>query len=165
MEHGLTVRTLPAFFARDFSQSRIGLGEAAFESARAAFRRWEPFNLGWVRVANPTAMLVAGQIVAVEAFTMGLWTLNLSRIVEIVDKSNCFGFAYSTTEGHVEEGEERFLLEFDPASGHVKYTLEAISRPRHILARVGYPVTRSFQHRFARDSHRWMRQVVSGESA
>jgi uncharacterized protein (UPF0548 family) len=57
---------------------------------------------------------------------------------------------------HVEEGEELFLLEFDPATGQVSYQLEAVSRPRNLLARLGFPITRAFQHRFARDSHQRM---------
>jgi uncharacterized protein (UPF0548 family) len=164
VERGLIVGRLPISFARDFSQSSVGRGEAAFSKARGAFERWEMFNLGWVRVANATARIVAGQIVAVEAHTFGLWSLNFSRVLDAVDTPNCFGFLYATTEIHVEQGEERFLLEIDHGSGEVKYTVEAVSCPRSSLARLGYPITRSFQHRFARDSHRHMREVVSGKS-
>ena len=122
------------------------------------------FNLGWARVANPTARIVPGQIVAVEACTLGLWSLNSNRVLEVVDAPNGFGFLYATTEAHVEQGEERFLLELDPDSGEVRYTLEAVSRPRNVLARFGYPVTRGFQHRFARDSHTHIREVVSAKT-
>jgi uncharacterized protein (UPF0548 family) len=122
------------------------------------------FNLGWVRVANPIAPIAMAQTVAVEAYTLGLWSLNFSRVLEVVDTPSFFGFLYATTEFHVEQGEERFLLEIDPASGDVKYTLEAVSRPRNDLARLCYPITRNFQHRFARDSHRHMSEVVSGKA-
>jgi uncharacterized protein (UPF0548 family) len=118
------------------------------------------FDLGWVRVANPDARIVAGQLVAVEVRSLGLWTLNVSRILETIETPRSFGFLYATTKLHVEEGEERFLLQFDPESGSVTYKLEAISRPRSNLARLGFPVTRTFQHRFARDSHRRMRDAV-----
>jgi uncharacterized protein (UPF0548 family) len=158
------VGRLPISFARDFSQSCIGYGAAAFSKAHCAFERWEMFNLGWVRVANPTARIAAGEIVAVEAHTIGLWSLNFSRVFEVVDTPTRFGFLYATTEFHVEQGEERFLLEIDPGSDEVKYAIEAVSRPRNGLARLGYPITRGFQHRFARDSHKHMREVVSGKS-
>ena len=46
---------------------------------------------------------------------------------------------YTTTAFHVEEGQERFVIEFDTESESVRYLIEAISRPRHILARIGYP--------------------------
>jgi uncharacterized protein (UPF0548 family) len=77
-----------------------------------------------------------------------------------VDISNFFGFIYVTTQMHFEQGEERFLLEFDAASGDVWYELEAVSRPRDPFARLGFPVTRAFQHKFARDSHRRMREAI-----
>jgi uncharacterized protein (UPF0548 family) len=65
---------------------------------------------------------------------------------------------------HVEQGAERFLLEFDATTGDVHYVLEAISRPRHLFARLGLPISRAFQHQFARESHRRMREEarVSG---
>ena len=132
-----------------------------FAAAKLAFERWAIFDLGWVGVANPQALIARGEVVAVEVHSLGLWTLNLSRIVEIVDTETTFGFLYATTALHVKMGEERFLLEFDPISGDVWYELEAVSRPRHALARLSYPITRAFQHKFACDSHLRMREVTS----
>jgi uncharacterized protein (UPF0548 family) len=151
---------LPFGFAHDYSRSRVGQGPAAFEAAKRAFERWATFDIGWVRVANPQAPIALGQVVAMEAHTFGLWTLNMSKIMRTLDDANRFGFLYATTEMHVEQGEERFLLEFDTATGDVWYVLEAISRPRHALVRMSFPVARALQHRFARDSHRRMRDEV-----
>ena len=158
------VETLPRGFAHDLSRSQIGQGQSAFAAAREALRRWEQFNLGWVRIANPIPELVPGELVAVEAHTAFLWSINVSRIVEVVDTPTRFGFMYTTTALHVEEGQERFVVEFEPESGSVTYLIEAISRPRHILARAGYPFSRAMQHRFARDSHARMRRCP-GEAA
>ena len=152
----------PKGFVRDFSRSEIGRGWHVFMIAREAFQRWEQFDLGWVQVANPTAKIALEQMVAVEAHTACLWSINLSRIVEILDNSTRFGFMYATTALHVEEGQERFVIDFDPESGSVSYLIEAVSRPRHILARIGYPVSRAMQHRFARDSHARMRRCILG---
>jgi uncharacterized protein (UPF0548 family) len=110
---------------------------------------------------NTSALIACGQVVAVEVHSLGLWSVNLSLILETVDSGTRFGFLYSTTAEHVEQGEETFVLNYDPATGEVSYELEAVSRPRHVLAKLGYPVTRFFQHRFARDSHRRMRQAVT----
>jgi uncharacterized protein (UPF0548 family) len=151
---------LPWGFAHDFSRSRIGHGLNAFARARFAFERWAMFDLGWVRVANLQAPITTGQIVAVEAQTLGLWTLNLSRILDTVDEPVRFGFLYATTEMHVEQGEERFLIQIEPMTGEVFYELEAASRPQRTLAWLGLPLTRSFQHRFRRDSHRRMAEVA-----
>ncbi len=160
VQGGLQTRILPFAFAHDRSRSCIGQGDSAFAAARRGFAQWAMFDMGWVRVANPTATINQGQIVAVEAHSLGLWSLNLSRIVEVVNTPTLFGFLYVTTTMHVEQGEERFLLEFDPATSCVWYELEAVSRPQSTLARLGLPVTRAFQHRFARESHRRMQQVT-----
>ena len=149
---------LPFGFAYDFRRSCIGNGPEAFKAAKLAFGRWAPFDLGWARVANPDARIVAGQVIAVEMQTLGLWTLNLSRIRDVADTPTTFGFIYVTTTAHVERGEERFFIGIDPASGDVSYELEAFSRPRHPLAILGFPVSRTLQHRFARDSHQRMRE-------
>jgi uncharacterized protein (UPF0548 family) len=119
------------------------------------------FDLGWVRVVNETAPIESRQIIAVEVRTLGLWSVNLSQIWETIDTETAFGFIYATTKQHVEQGEESFVLRLDSATGEVSYELEAVSRPRHILARLGFPVARFFQHRFARDSHRRMRDAVN----
>jgi uncharacterized protein (UPF0548 family) len=155
-DRGLKAGQVPRGFAHDKTRSRLGSGEHVLASAKRAFVRWAQFDLGWVRVANPSAAVAVGEIVAVEAFSLGLWSLNLSRIVETVSDANRFGFIYSTTEMHIEKGEERFLLLLDSDTGDVWYELEAVSRPRSRLARLGYPITRHFQHRFARDSHQRM---------
>ena len=118
------------------------------------------FDLGWVRVANPEANISRGQIVAVEVKALGLWSINHSQIVETVDFPSRFGFIYATTIAHVEEGEECFLLVHNQETDEVWYELEAVSRPRALMARIGLPVTRYFQHRFARDSHRRMGEEV-----
>lgn len=151
---------LPFLFVRDCSVTCIGQGEGRFLAAKRAMNRWTMFDLGWVRVANPEAAIEIGQLVAVEAYTLGFWTLNLSRVVDVVDDPQCFGFVYATTSHHVEEGEERFLISISPDTGEVVYALEAVSRPQASFARFGYPITRTMQHKFARESHRRMRRAV-----
>lgn len=161
VKEGLSNRSLPFAFAHDRSSTRVGEGERAFAAARAAFQRWAEFDLGWVSVANADALIVPGQIVAVQVHIPGLWSLNLSRIIETIDTNSQFGFLYATTPHHAEQGEERFVIEYDPTEKGVWYLLEAVSRPRHILARVGYPVTRALQHRFARESQIRMKQAIT----
>jgi uncharacterized protein (UPF0548 family) len=165
LAHGLdpTAR-LPFGFVHDYSRSCISHGGSAFKAAKQAFHQWAMFNHGWTRVANSTARIELGQIIAMEAHTLGLWTVNMSRIMETVDTETRFGFLYTTTPMHVEQGAERFLLEFDPNSGDVHYVLEAISRPRHLFACLGLPLSRYFQHQFARESHRRMKNEASAIS-
>jgi uncharacterized protein (UPF0548 family) len=153
----------PHGFAHDISRSEIGRGRRVFAAAREALQGWEEFDLGWVRVVNPTVRILPGELVGVEAYTGFLWSINFSRVVEVVDDPNHFGFMYTTTGLHIEEGQERFVIDFDPESESVSYLLEAVSRPRHILARIGYPFSRAMQHRFARDSHARIRRAVRGK--
>jgi uncharacterized protein (UPF0548 family) len=76
--------------------------------------------------------------------------------------SDVVRFAYGTLPGHAESGEERFLVEWDRTTDAVHYDILAFSRPRHPLARLGYPLTRRVQRRFARDSATAMRRAVAG---
>jgi uncharacterized protein (UPF0548 family) len=164
-EDGSSIQHPTPGFSVDHTRSEIGHGESAFATAKAALQQWQQFDLGWVRVANPDAKIAPDQLIAVEAHTIGLWSINISRIVYVIDEDSPgqprrFGFAYGTTPLHVESGEERFLVELDPVTGGVSYDLLAISRPAHWLVRLGYPFTRSQQHRFARDSHSKMKHIA-----
>ncbi len=71
-----------------------------------------------------------------------------------------FGFAYGTLPDHIEMGEERFVVEWDEASGNVWYDILAFSRLRHPLVRVGNAYMRRMQKRFARESAAAMQRVV-----
>lgn len=91
----------------------------------------------------------------------GPWWLNSSRIAYVVDESGPsrkFGFAYGTLRGHVESGEERFLIEWDDQG--VWYDILAFSRPNRFLTRLGYPIVRRFQKQFGRDSAAAMLRAV-----
>jgi uncharacterized protein (UPF0548 family) len=152
--------TPPKGFVHDLSRTEVGRGLQAFEAARDAFRRWQQFDLGWVQVLNPSAEISPGQLVGVEVHTVFLWSMSLNRLVETVDSPSRFGFMYATTALHVEQGQERFVIEFDPSTEAVSYLIEAVSRPRHPLARLAYPFSRAMQRRFARDSHARLRQNI-----
>jgi uncharacterized protein (UPF0548 family) len=145
--------TPPKGFVHDLSRSEIGRGRHAFEAARSAFRRWQQFDLGWVQAVNPSAEITPGQLVGLEVHTACLWSISLTRLTEIVDSPTRFGFMYTTTAFHLEEGQERFVIDFDPETASVSYLIEAVSRPRHPLARIAGPFSRAMQRRFARNSH------------
>lgn len=171
--YGLDLRTeggreqviCPRGFALDYHRSQIGQGQTAFTAAKEAFRRWLQFDLGWIRIANPQAPIEQGEVVAVEAHSLWLWSINISRILYVIDEEDRFGFGYGTTAMHVERGEERFLIEYYPISGAVFYDLLAVSQPAHWLVRLGYFFTRSQQHRFARDSLQRMRRSIQDSSS
>jgi uncharacterized protein (UPF0548 family) len=160
---GATARTPPAGYVVDYTRIRLGDGEAVFRSAAAALERWDHFRLGWVEAWSPDAPIRTGNVVAVMGWAMGFWWLNACRIVYVVEETGPitkFGFAYGTLPGHVESGEERFLLEWDRDTDAVWYDIVAFSRPNHILTRLGYPLVRRMQKRFGRDSAAAMVRAV-----
>ena len=164
LEHG-PVGTMPRGFAHDLSRTEVGRGAAAFAAARQAFRRWEQFDLGWVRIINGNPRIAPGELVAVEAHTAYLWSVNINRITDVIDDHHRFGFLYTTTTVHVEQGQERFLLERNAETESVSYLIEAISRPTDPLARLAYPLSRLMQHRFTRDSQARLRRLVLERTA
>ena len=163
---GATAETPPAGYVVDRTRLKMGEGGTVFLLATAALQRWEQFRLGWVDAWSPTTPIQPGEVVGVMGHVLGLWWLNACRIVYVVDESGPirkFGFAYGTLPGHVESGEERFLIEWDQSDNNVWFDILAFSRPNHFLAWVGYPYVRWLQKRFGRDSAASMlRGVHSG---
>jgi uncharacterized protein (UPF0548 family) len=160
---GATAGTPPEGYVVDRTRIRLGEGEPVFRAAVGALKRWEQFNLGWVKAWPPDTSIQEGEVVAVMGRAVGVWWLNACRVVYAVDEAgpiSRFGFAYGTLPGHVESGEERFLVEWDRADDAVWYDVPAFSRPNHPLARLGYPLTRRTQRRLAHDSAAAMRKAV-----
>lgn len=144
----------PATFDIDHNRIQIGRGRADFEAGCAALARWQMFDLGWVHLCWPDSPLQEGTTVAILIHIFGVWWLNASRIVYLIDETEPvrrFGFAYGTLTDHAEKGEERFSVEWRE-DDTVWYDLLAFSRPHHPLAKIGRPLARQIQKRFAKDS-------------
>jgi uncharacterized protein (UPF0548 family) len=76
-----------------------------------------------------------------------------------------FGFAYGTLPNHVECGEERFTIEWHKTTDNsVWYDIYAFSHPQHPLVKLGRPVARRLQKRFARESLAIMLRASSAGS-
>ena len=164
---GATATTPPVGFVVDHTRIKLGEGEAVFQSGITALRRWDHFKLGWVD-AWPEAPIQPSEIVSVMGRALGMWWLNCCRIVYVVNESGPikkFGFAYGTLPGHIESGEERFVIEWNQGDNSVWYDVLAFSRPNHILIRLGYPVVRRMQKRFGRDSAKAVFKAVNGGSS
>jgi len=159
---GATNNTPPGEFTIDHNRIELGKGAATFTHAVEALNRWRQFDLGWVSLVPEGVAIEVGSTVAVKARAFGSWSLNATRIVYVINEDRRFGFAYGTLPDHVECGEERFLIEWDPKDDSVSYDILAFSKPRHPLARFGRPLARILQKRFARDSMRRMYMEVSG---
>jgi uncharacterized protein (UPF0548 family) len=142
----------------------VGHGEASYERAKVALASWTHFGFDWVEVSPRTPPFEPGTVVAVLIRHLGFWSLNGCRVVyPLGDRvSGCrFGFAYGTLTNHAEQGEEIFEVFLSPRTGEVAYRIRAVSRPRAVLARAGYPIARVLQARFRQDSGEAMRRAVS----
>ena len=164
-EVGASREGAPANYTVDHNRVRLGSGEETFVRAVEALQNWKMFDLGWVRAVAPGPPEM-GQAVGVLARHYGFWSLNACRVVYLIEDEKeglrRYGFAYGTLPEHGERGEERFTIEWDHKSDAVYYDIYAFSRPKHPLARVGYPASRLLQKRFARDSKRAMVRASSG---
>ena len=149
-----------AGFRFDTASAVIGKGNAAFGLAQRALHEWRQFELGWVELFPHHAPTDPGTVVAVLVHHLGLWSLNGCRIVYSVgDERSSFGFAYGTLTNHAEMGEEIFEVSITE-SDDVIYRISAASKPRALLARIGYPYTRFCQSRFRRDSLAAMEHAI-----
>lgn len=161
---GATSSTPPPGFIVDHTRIQLGIGEEVFLSAKSALQRWVQFQLGWVEAWPTDTPIQSGEVIAVMGHALGMWWRNCCRIVYTVDESGpiCrFGFAYGTLPGHVESGEERFLVEWNRNNDTVWYDILAFSRPHHLLTWLGYPMVRRQQKRFGRDSAAAMLKAIN----
>ena len=154
---------IPPRYNVDRSEAILGIGDRTFELAKRAIRVWTPFHLSWLRI-HAQGPPNKGILAAVVVHLGGLWWVNVSRVIYTIDEPDCFGFAYGTLRLHALTGEELFLVERSPHSGEVTYRILAFSRPRHPLARLGYPFSRVAQRRFRVGSAQAMQATIQSSN-
>src|SRR5260370_36844079 len=155
---------VPDRYNIDHNRLKAGEGRETVAKGVEALKHWKMFEMDWIEIAPGDAPIMRGSCVAITVRHFGFWSLNASRIVYVIDEHGAperFGFAYGTLPGHVEQGEERFSVEYHPADKSVWYDVFAFSLPRHILARLGYTITRHLQKRFVRDSLTALERAVN----
>jgi uncharacterized protein (UPF0548 family) len=151
-------------YTMDHNRMQLGSGAQCFDAAVEAIRQWKMFDLGWVQLFFDNTPIERGSTVAIVVKHLGFWSMNACRIVYVIEehgRQQRYGFAYGTLAEHAEQGEERFLVEWDHQDDSVWYDLLAFSRPGP-MARLGYPYTRRLQKKFAQDSKKAMQRAVSG---
>lgn len=148
-----------SLFNYDSNRILLGEGDSVFKAASQAIRQWTMFPGGWARIYSDTTPIEVGRVVVMCAQVMGLWWLNCSRIIYTVNEAHRFGFAYGTLHHHAESGEELFQVKMYE-NGEVYYEIQAFSRPRHWMARLGFPLARYYQRQFVKDSLKNMKKVT-----
>ncbi|HTF42649.1 MAG TPA: DUF1990 domain-containing protein [Terriglobales bacterium] len=164
-EVGASALAVPTGYNVDHNRIQLGSGEVTWGRAVDAIRAWQMFSMPWVSLHWPSAPLQIGIDVAVTVRHFWLYSLNACRIVYVVDEEGPikrFGFAYGTLAEHAESGEERFTVEWNRDDDKVWYDILAFSRPRQMLARLGHPLSRLLQKRFAEGSKAAMVEAASG---
>jgi uncharacterized protein (UPF0548 family) len=154
-EVGATRGEAPRGYTLDHNRVCLGKGEAIYRKATDAIRQWRMFAIPWISLCYPDAPIEPDTVVAVFAYPFWPWSLNPARIIYVIDEQGAvdrYGFAYGTLPGHIEKGEERFSVEWNHADDSVWYDILAYSKPAHVLVRIGKPVARYFQRRFASES-------------
>ncbi len=138
-------------YDNDLNRMLLGEGKEVWTKAKEALLNWQQFPPSWTRVFPDKLPLLAKNQLVVIFKLFGLWWVNPTRIVYTLDEENRFGFAYGTIEGHIEQGEELFWIEREP-DGKIYYSIKAFSKPRFWGARLLYPMARSYQRKFVKES-------------
>lgn len=166
-ELGQSAGGYPAGYNVDHNTVRLGSGEEVWARACAALKAWRMFPEDWTAIMPSDEPVRAGQTLTMLARGYGVWWLSGCRIVYVVEEAGPvrrFGFAYGTLTTHVEQGEERFLVEM-LEDGSVWYDLRAFSKPRFWPVRLMKPLARRLQRRFVRESLAAMFAAAQGGAA
>lgn len=143
---------LPAGYGHALTEGVVGHGATDWAAARHALRTWKVVPAGeWVELYPEPRVRPGAQVMVCFRLFGGWWT-SPCRVVYVVDEPNRFGFAYGTLPGHVEQGEERFLVERDPATGLVTYSVRAMARAMHPGAKALPGLVAKLQTRFRAES-------------
>ena len=105
----------------------IGKGVLDFEIAKKAIRSWTMFPALWTKILKENTPIEVNETVAMYAKFFGLWWRNACKIVYVTDNKTEFGFAYGTLPGHIESGEELFLVSMNEKE-EVIYTIKAFAK-------------------------------------
>lgn len=165
-EVGASSGAIPPGYPINQRRVRLGSGENTFVRAKVAIENWTMYRLEWTRLYPPRAPVAVGEVVCIVAGHGFCWSLNPCRIIYLLEEGGAVercGFAFGTLPGHSEEGEEKFVAEWNHQDDSVWYELFSFARPHHVLARIGFPFVKLFQQKFAADSGRAMLEAVSDD--
>ncbi len=160
----------PTGFRRDQATILLGRGQAVFQTACEVARQGDFFPSPMIRLFTLACPISSGQIVvAVYQFPCGGgWFSMPARVTAVFDdvattaagEIHRGGFTYGTLHGHLEAGEEQFLVQHHTVSDEVSFTITAISRPLWWPVWLAWPLARWEQARFRRLALARMRREI-----
>jgi uncharacterized protein (UPF0548 family) len=136
--------TKPSGYRNNRYMAVLGQGPEAFELAVDGLRSWKAHRLPGIEVLPSETQIRSGATVIVTLGTPALSLAAPCRIVDVVDESSRWGFAYGTLPGHPEHGEEAFEVGIS-ADGAVRFEITPFSRPGNQTVRLLGPVGRAIQ--------------------
>jgi uncharacterized protein (UPF0548 family) len=86
-EVGASAGVPPSNYNIDRTRVQIGQGEAVWSRAADAVRRWQTFNIPWLKLYWPTSPIRVGTDVVVMVHHFGFWSLNACRIVHVIQEN------------------------------------------------------------------------------
>ncbi|GGT04290.1 DUF1990 domain-containing protein [Planobispora rosea] len=119
------------------------------ERAAEALLTWQAQTRCGLRPVASAPRAAVGATIVLRLGPGPLWLPAPCRVVWTLEEDDRAGFGYGTLTGHPESGEEGFLLERD-ATGRVRFTVHAYSRPGRWYVRLAGPVPVLLQNVFAR---------------
>ncbi|MEX5295700.1 DUF1990 domain-containing protein [Kocuria sp. CPCC 205268] len=148
-EIGATAGHPPDGYTHVRVQRVIGHGKSTFHRAADRLMSWQMHRAAGLAVEATTARVEPGSRVRLR---LGRHVLRISfgcQVVYVVEEERRCGFAYGTLQGHPEQGEERFCVEWREDDA-VVFTITAFSRPGTWWSRTLAPISRRLQQRYTR---------------
>jgi uncharacterized protein (UPF0548 family) len=154
----------PAGYPINRYRAELGNGQPTYKNAVKALCSWQMYALDWTQLCWSNTPIKEDEVVATLVKHLGFWSLNPCRIIYLIDEENenlnRYGFAFGTLPAHSEQGEEKFVVEWDKTSDTVWYELYAFAKPKNWLAKIGFPFVNFLQKRFAAESYQAMLKAV-----
>lgn len=164
LDVGASKDKIPSGYVIDHNRIELGKGKETFQKAKQALCNWKMYDFSWLELHQENTLIEVGKIFGVLVNTFGIWSLNNCKIVYKIEEQSTidrFGFALGTLPLHAESGEERFSVEWNHLDNSVYYDILAFSKPNYLIVKLGYPVCRMLQKKFAQDSKQAMLNSVS----
>ena len=148
-EVGATAGQLPDGYDHLRAQRVIGHGESMFRRATERLMSWQMHRAAGLTVEATTPRVEQGSRVRLR---LGRHMLRISfgcQVIYVVEEERLRGFAYGTLQGHPEQGEERFCLDWRDDDA-VVFTITAFSRPGVWWSRALAPISHRLQQQYTR---------------
>lgn len=192
--NGVTYGIVPEHFKIKTRTLLVGKGRKDFEKASRLMKAFKSTNsLNWVKVISSSDVglsksdepVAVGSTLAVLAnvYNTFLWTLNPVRVISSSystpsidpDTQELFSeITYSTLEGHLMEGDERFRVSMLPSfrssspalfgtsvqAGDVLFEVTSYAKGYGLLGTLCFPLIKPLQDKFLRDTTISMQKLM-----